>query len=62
MLEQGFFTATSGFGWYSAADLKDDARAFAKATEKFGKILGNNIVTPGKIKKVYTDLIDKTGY
>ena len=39
MLEQGFFTATSGFGWYRAADLKDEARAFAKATEKFGKIL-----------------------
>ena len=62
MLFQGFMTATSGFGWYSAADLKDDARAFAKAAEKFGKILGNDIATPEIIKKVYTDLIDKKGY
>ena len=62
MLEEGFLTATWGFRWYSAADLKDDARAFAKAAEKFGKILGNDIATPEKIKKVYTDLIDKAGY
>jgi len=61
MLIQGFFTATSGFGWYSAADLKDDARAFAKATEKFGKVLGNDMATDfGKIKKCYTDLIDQS--
>lgn len=65
VLDQGFMTATSGFGWYSAADLKDDVRTFAKAAEKFGKILGNDIATPGNpnyYKKIYTDLIDKTGY
>ena len=62
MLDQGFRTAISGFGWYRAADLKDDARAFAKAAEKFGKILGNDIANTENIKKVYTDLIDKAGY
>jgi hypothetical protein len=50
---------------YKAADLKIDAMNFAKAAEKFGKILGNEIVTrgnPNKYKKIYKDLVDKKGY
>ena len=50
---------------YKAPELKIDAMNFAKAVEKFGKILGIEIVTggnPNKYKKLYKDLVDKQGY
>ena len=48
-----------------ATDLKDDAMKFAKAAEKFGKILGNDVVTQGNAfsyKQIYQDVVDKAGY
>ena len=42
---------------YKTTDLKIDAMTFAKTAEKFGKILGNAVVTaggkPNKWKEIY---------
>ena len=48
--QQAFDTASFGYqlSLYRDADLKIDAENFAKAAEKFGKILGNAVVTRGK--------------
>ena len=65
MLDKGFGAATAGYQFYKAADLKIDAMTFAKAAEKFGNILGNDIVTRGNsfsYKQRYQDVIDKAGY
>ena len=65
MLEQGFSAAVFGYAMYEAADLKIDAMNFAKAAEKFGNILGNDVVTQGNsfsYKQIYQDVIDKAGY
>ena len=49
LLVQGAFDAARfGYQLYKDADLKMDAENFAKAAEKFGKILGNAVVTRGK--------------
>jgi hypothetical protein len=65
MLDQGFNAATTGYQFYKTTDLKIDAMSFAKAAEKFGKILGNDYVSLGNCfsyKQVYQDMIDKAGY
>ena len=65
VLDRGFFTALIGYQLYKTADLKIDARNFAKAVEKFGKILGDDIVFGGKpnyYKQFYKNSIDKSGY
>ena len=70
MLDQGFSVATFGYQMYKncpelTEDLKMDAMNFAKAAEKFGKILGTEIVTrgnPNHYKKDYKDMVDKQGY
>ena len=68
MLHKGFVAATTGhqlFKATGATDLKDDAMKFAKAAEKFGKILGNDVVTQGNAfsyKQIYQDVVDKAGY
>lgn len=65
ILDKGFSIATFGYQMYKAADLKIDAMNFAKAAEKFGKILGIEIVTkgnPNNYKKAYKHLVDKQGY
>ena len=66
ILDRGFFTALFGYQLYKTAELKIDARNFAKAAEKFGKILGNDIVfKPDKLnyyKQHYQNCIDKSGY
>ena len=65
MLDKGFGAATAGYQFYKAADLKIDAMTFAKAAEKFGNILGNDIVTQGNsfsYKQIYQERIDKAGY
>ena len=48
LLDRAFDTASFGYQLYKDADLKMDAVNFAKASEKFGKILGNAFVTRGK--------------
>jgi len=48
LLDQAFETATFGYQLYKDADLKMDAVDFAKAAEKFGKFVGDAIVTRGK--------------
>ena len=65
MLDKGFWAATNGYQLYKDTDLKIDAMTFAKAAEKFGKILGNEIVTFANsvsYKQSYQDVIDKAGY
>ena len=65
MLDKGFEAATTGYQMYKATDLKNDAMTFAKAAEKFGKILGNEIITYGNsfsYQQTYQDVIDKAGY
>jgi len=65
ILHRGFLAAAFGYQMYKADDLKIDAMNFAKTAEKFGKILGNEIVTQGNpnfYKKIYKDLVDKKGY
>ena len=65
MLDQGFYAATTGYQLYKATDLKIDAMNFAKTADKFGKILGNDIVTKGNsvsYKQKYQERIDKAGY
>ena len=65
MLHEGFEAATTGYVFYKDNDLKIDAAAFAKAAEKFGKILGNDIVTQGNsyiYQQIYQHVIDKAGY
>merc|ERR1719483_266291 len=66
ILDRGFFTALFGYQLYKTAELKIDARNFAKAAEKFGKILGNDIVfKPDNLnyyKQHYQNCIDKSGY
>ena len=65
MLYQGFFAAVFGYQMYKSDDLKIDAMNFAKAAEKFGKILGNEIVTGGNpnfYKEIYKNFVDKEGY
>ena len=48
MLDQGFNAATTGYQFYKTTDLKIDAMSFAKAAEKFGKFVGDAVVTRGK--------------
>jgi len=48
LLGRALDTATFGYQLYKDADLEMDAVKFAKASEKFGKILGNAFVTRGK--------------
>ena len=70
MLDKGFSVATFGYQMYKncpelTKDLQIDAMNFAKAAEKFGKILGTEIVTrgnPNNYKKDYKDMVDKQGY
>ena len=65
ILDRGFFTAVFGYQLYKTAELKMDAMNFAKAVEKFGKILGNDIVFPDNrnyYKHHYQNSIDKSGY
>ena len=65
VLDRGFFTALIGYQLYKTAELKIDAMNFAKAVEKFGKILGNDIVFPDNrnyYKHHYQNSIDKSGY
>jgi hypothetical protein len=65
MLDEGFLAATTGYQIYKDTDLKIDAMTFAKAAEKFGKILGKEIVTIGNTfsyQQTYQGLIDKAGY
>ena len=66
ILDQGFFAAIFGYQLSKAADIKIDARNFAKAAEKFGKILGNDVVfKPDGLnyyKQHYQNEIDKSGY
>ena len=47
LLDRAFDTASFGYHLYKDADLKMDAVNFAKASEKFVKILGNAVVTRG---------------
>ena len=66
ILDRGFFTALVGYQMYKTAELKIDAGNFAKAAEKFGKIMGNDIVfKPDGLnyyKQHYQNEIDKSGY
>ena len=66
ILDRGFFTALVGYQMYKTAELKIDAGNFAKAAEKFGKILGNDVVfKPDGLnyyKQHYQNEIDKSGY
>jgi len=48
LLDRAFDTATFGYQLYKDADLKMDAVNFAKAAEKFGKFVGDAVVTLGK--------------
>ena len=47
-LNRAFDTASFGYQLYKDADLKMEALAFAKAAEKFGKFVGNAVVSRGK--------------
>jgi len=47
-LEQGFKAATVGYVLYKLPQFKCDAENFAKAVDKFGKIVGNEIITRGQ--------------
>ena len=47
-LEQGFKAATVGYVLYKLPQFKSDAENFAKAVEKFGKIVGDEIITRGQ--------------
>ena len=62
MLDEGFKAATLGYIIYKDNYLKIDAMNFAKAAEKFGKILGYEIIKGGNYKQTYQDVIDKAGY
>ena len=42
-LEKGFLAAMTGYFLYKLPEFKKDAENFAKAVEKFGDILGNEI-------------------
>lgn len=48
LAEKAFGAATLGYQLYKTADLKNDAENFAKTAEKFGKILGKDLVMKGK--------------
>ena len=48
LLDRAFDTASFGYQLYKDADLKMEALAFAKAAEKFGKFVGNAVVSRGK--------------
>ena len=49
LLSEGAFTAaTVGYQLHKDADLKMEAVTFAKAAEKFGKFVGDAVVTRGK--------------
>jgi hypothetical protein len=47
-LEQGFQAASVGYFLYKLPQFKSDAENFAKAVDKFGKFVGNEIVTRGQ--------------
>ena len=47
-IEKAFEVATFGYQLYWTEDLKSDAENFAKAAEKFGKVIGDALVTGGK--------------
>jgi len=47
LLERAFDAAKYGYLLYRSDDLKIEAENFAKAIEKFGKILGENILSHG---------------
>ena len=48
LLDRAFEIASFGYQLYKDADLKMDAVNFAKAAEKFGKFVGEAVVTRGK--------------
>ena len=48
LLDRAFEIASFGYQLYKDADLKMDAVDFAKAAEKFGKFVGDAVVTRGK--------------
>ena len=48
LLDRAFEIASFGYQLYKDADLKMDAVNFAKAAEKFGKFVGDAVVTRGK--------------
>ena len=66
ILDRGFFTALVGYQMYKTAEFKIDAGNFARAAEKFGKIMGNDVVfKPDGLnyyKQHYQNEIDKSGY
>ena len=47
-LNCAFDTASFGYQLHKDADLKMEALAFAKVAEKFGKFVGEAVVTRGK--------------
>ena len=47
-LEQGFQAAAIGYFLYKLPQFKCDAENFAKAVDKFGKFVGNEIITRGQ--------------
>jgi hypothetical protein len=56
--DRAFDAASVGYLLYKDADLKMDAVNFAKAAEKFGKFVGDAVVTRGKpnyCKEIYQD-------
>ena len=58
LLDRAFEIASFGYQLYKDADLKMDAVNFAKAAEKFGKFVGDAVVTRGKPnywKEIYQD-------
>ena len=62
MLVRRFSAAVFGYQMYKTDDLKIN---FAKTAEKFGKVLGNEIVTrgnPNNYKKIYKDLVQLCAY
>ena len=65
MLDKGFHAATTGYLMFKDTDLKIDAMNFGRAAEKFGKLLGNEIVTIGNSvshQQCYQERVDKAGY
>ena len=65
IIHRGFLAAAFGYLMYKADDLKIDAMNFAKAAEKFGKNLGNEILAEGNpnfYKERYKILVDEEGY
>ena len=51
LIERAFDTATFGYLLYKTTDLKMEAETFAKAADKFGKILGYEVVNENDSKR-----------